>query len=58
MVEFLENVLEFSLKQELVYSHKSLDEEWGFFCVFNKKSKFFVVEENSGLHKTELLKYH
>ena len=42
---FLENVLEFSLKRELVYSHQSLAEELGG-CVFNKNSKFFVVEEN------------
>ena len=27
-----------------------------FFCVFNKKRKFFVAEETSGLHKKELLK--
>ena len=58
MVEFLENILAFSLKQDLVYSHQSLAEEW-FFCVsFIKKRKFFVAEENSGLHKRELLKYH
>ena len=29
-----------------------------FLCVFLIKSKFFVVEANSGLHKRELLKYH
>ena len=30
MVEFSENVLAFSLKQELVHSHQSLAEEWYF----------------------------
>ena len=28
------------------------------FCVFNKERKAFVVKENSGVHKRELLKYH
>ena len=28
------------------------------FCVFNKKRKVFEAEENSGLHKRELLKYY
>ena len=58
MVEFLENVLPFSLKQDLVYFHLLLAEEWLLFCVFSKESKFFVAEEKSGLHKRELLKYH
>ena len=39
--------------------HPPLAEEWLFFCFyFNKKIKVFVVEENLGLHKKELLKYH
>ena len=58
MVEFLENVLPFSLKQGLVYFHLLLAEEWLLFCVFSKESKFFEAEEKSGLHKRELLKYH
>ena len=58
MVEFLENVLQFSLKQHLVYFHLSHAKEWLLFCVFSKESKFFVAEEKSGLHKRELLKYH
>ena len=28
------------------------------FSVFSKKGKLFVVEENLGLHKKELLKHH
>ena len=31
-------------------------EEWVLFCGFSK-SKFFVAEEKSGLHKRELSKY-
>ena len=58
MVEFLEKVLAFSLKLDLVFYHQSLAEEWGFFCVFNKKRKVFEVQENSDLHKRESLKYH
>ena len=58
MVEFLENILAFSLKQDLVYSHQSIAEEWLFLCVFNRKKQVFVAEENSGFHKRELLKYH
>ena len=58
MVEFLENVLPFSLKQDLVYFHLLLAEEWLLFCVFSKESKFFVADEKSGLHKSELLKYN
>ena len=58
MVEFLENILPFSLKQDLVYFHLLLAEEWLLFCVFSKESKFFVAEEKSVLHKRELLKYH
>ena len=57
MVEFLENVLPFSLEQDLVYFHLLLAEEWLLFCVFSKESKFFAAEEKSGLHKRELLKY-
>ena len=57
-MEFLENILVFSLKQDLVYSHESLAEEWLFFCFLNKKRKVFVADDNSGLHKRELLKYH
>ena len=57
MVEFLENILAFSLKQDLMYSHQSLAEERLFFGVFNKKKrKIFLAEENSGLHKRELTK--
>ena len=40
MVEFLEKVLTFSLKLDLVFPHQSLAEEWLLFCDFNKKSKF------------------
>ena len=56
MAEFLENVLAFFSKQELVSYQQPLAEEWGFLCVFNQKSKFFVVKKNSGLHKRKLLK--
>ena len=59
MVEFFENILAFSLKRDLVYCHQSLAEEWIFLGFFDKKKrKVFVAEENSGLHKRELLKYH
>ena len=58
MVKFLENVLPFSLKQDLLYFHLSLAEEWLLFCVFSKESKFFIAEEKSSLHKKELLKYN
>ena len=58
MAEFLENVLAFFSKQELLSYQQPLAEEWGFLCVFNQKSKFFVVKKNSGLHKRKLLKYH
>ena len=37
VLEFLEKVLTFSLKLNLVFSQQSLVEEWLFFCVFNKK---------------------
>ena len=57
MVKFLENILAFSLKRDLMYSHQSLAEEWLFFCFFNKKRKILVAEQNSGLHKGESLKY-
>ena len=55
MTEFSENNLVFSLKQDLVYLHRSLAEEWLFFLCLIKK--VFAVDENSGLHKTELLKH-
>ena len=58
MVDFLENILTFSLKLDLVFFQQSLAEEWLLFCVFNKKRKVFTAEENLGLHKRELLKYH
>ena len=41
-----------------MYFHLLLTEEWLPFCVFSKKSKFFVAEEKSGLHEREFLKYH
>ena len=41
MIEFLEDVIAFSLKLDLVFLHHSLTKEWVFFaCVFNKNSKF------------------
>ena len=58
MVKVLENILALSLKQGLVYSHKSLAKEWLFFCVFNLKRNVFVPEENLHLLKRELLKDH
>ena len=57
MVEFLENVLPFSLKQDLEYVHLLLAEEWLLFCAFRIENKFFVAEVKSGFHITELLKY-
>ena len=48
VVELLENVLVFSLKQDLMYFHLSLAEEWLLFCVFSKEIKFFSAEEKSG----------
>ena len=57
MFEFLENVLPFSLKQDLEYVHLLLAEEWLLFCVFRIESKIFVAEEKSGLRNRELLKY-
>ena len=54
MVEFLENILALSLKQDLVYFHQSLAEEWLFFAFLIKKRKVFVAEENSGSHKWEI----
>ena len=51
MVEFLENILALSLKQDLMYFHQSLAEEWLFFSFLIKKIKVFVAEENSGSHK-------
>ena len=57
MVEFLENILALSLKQDLVYFHQSLAEEWLFFAFLIKKRKVFVAEENSGSHKWEILTY-
>ena len=56
MVELLENILALFLKQDLMHSHQPLAEEW-FFCFFNQKRKVFAAEENSCLHKRELLKY-
>ena len=56
-MEFLENALAFSLKQKLAYFLQSLAEEFCM-CAFNQITKFFAVEENSGLHERELLKYH
>ena len=50
VVEFLENILAFSLKQYFLYSHQSLVKEWLFF-VFLIKTEVFVAEENSGLHE-------
>ena len=58
MVEFLENFLPSSLKQDLVYFHLLLAEEWLLFCSFSKERKLFVAEVKSGLLKRELLKYH
>ena len=58
MVEFLENILAFSFKQDLVYSRQSLAEEWLLYLFFNEKRKVFVAEENSVLYKRESLKYH
>ena len=58
MVEFLEHVLAFTLKQDLLYFHLSFAEEWLFFSVFSKESKFFAAKKKSGLHKRELLKCH
>ena len=57
MVEFLESILAFSLKRDLVYSHQSLAVEW-LYLVFLIKKEVFVAEENPRLHKTELFKYH
>ena len=45
MVEFLEHVLAFTLKQDLLYFHLSFAEEW-------------LAKKKSGLHKRELLKCH
>ena len=50
VVEILENILTFSLKQYLLYSHHSLAEEW-LFLVFLIKTEVFIAEKNSGLHK-------
>ena len=57
VVDFFEIILAFSLKQDLVYSHQPLAEEWLFFEFLIRKEPF-VAEENLGLHKRELLKYH
>ena len=51
MVEVLENILRFSVKQDLVYSHQSLAEYWllvFLFLFFVFKKKVSVAEENSG----------
>ena len=50
MVDFLESILAFSLKQYLVYSHQPLAQEWLLF-VFLIKKEVLVVKENSDLHK-------
>ena len=39
VLEFTENVLEFSLKQDLVYFHQSLAEKWLFFVLLIKKKQ-------------------
>ena len=57
MVEFLENVLEFSLKWDLVYSISHYLKS-GCFSVFSKESKLLLVEQKLDLLKRELLKYH
>lgn len=50
MVEFLQNVLAFSSKQDLVYCHHSLVEEQLFFGLFLvKKANSSVAEENQAL---------
>ena len=49
VVEILESVLAFSLKQYLVYSHQSL--------VLLVRKEVFVAEENSGLYKRELFSW-
>ena len=49
-MEFLENILAFSLKLYLLYSNQSQKQEWLFF-VFLIKTEVFVAEENSGLHE-------
>ena len=54
MVEFLESVQPFCLKEDLLYLHLSLAEEWLLFYVFSKESKLFVDEEKSGLYKREI----
>ena len=58
MVEFLGNIIPFSLKRDLVYFHQALAEEWLFFVFLIKKRKVFAAEQNSGLHKRSLLQYH
>ena len=42
VVELLEKVLAFSLKQYLWYSHQSLAEEWLFFVFLIKKKSFLL----------------
>ena len=49
-MEFLENILAFSLKLYLLYSNQSQKQEWLFF-VFLIKTEVFEAEENSGLHE-------
>ena len=56
MVELLENILFIIFKTR--FGVQSLAEELLFLCVFNNKKKDFVAEENLGLHKRELLRYH
>ena len=50
VVEFLESIIAFSLKQYLLYSHQSLAVDRLFF-VFLIKKEVFAAEENSDLHK-------
>ena len=57
-LEWWKKILAASLKGDLVYSHQSFAEEWLLFCACVLIKKVFVAEENSGLHKRELLRYH
>ena len=51
-MEIWENVLVFSLKQDLVYSHQTLAEVWLFFLIER------LILCSWGEHQRELLKYH
>ena len=44
-VKFLENVLAFSLEQDLVHSDQPLVGEYLLFCAFSIDSKSFVADE-------------